>query len=135
MELQQRGNGIRAAAVIIDFVVWASIGYLIALATGGTTAGGFELQGGPAFLWFLSYFAYYVFMEGYLGWTVGKKAVGIKVVGVDGEPIGLQTSVVRNVLRVVDGLFFYLVGAVFVWRSESKQRLGDRVAETYVVSA
>jgi len=38
------------------------------------------------------------------------------------------------VLRVVDGIMFYLVGAIIIWTSMDKQRLGDRVAKTIVVS-
>lgn len=100
-QLTHRGNGIRAVAVIIDFVVWAVIGYVIAVATGSTTGSGFELEGVPAFLWFLSFFVYYIVLEGQYGQTVGKKAVGIKV----------------------------------VTESADAQRLGDRIANTVVVSA
>lgn len=130
-----RGNGIRAVAVIIDLVVWAIIGYVIAIATGSTTGTGFELEGPPAFIWYVSFFVYYIVLEAQFGQTLGKKAVGIKVVTESGGPIDYQASIVRNVLRIVDGLFFYLIGAIFVWRSADAQRLGDRVANTVVVSA
>jgi uncharacterized RDD family membrane protein YckC len=49
------------------------------------------------------------------------------------ETLGLGASVVRNVLRLVDGLFFYLVGALFALASSRGQRLGDRAAHTLVV--
>jgi uncharacterized RDD family membrane protein YckC len=39
----------------------------------------------------------------------------------------------RAVLRVIDGLGFYLTGAVAVWSSTERQRLGDRAAGTIVV--
>lgn len=133
-EREYQGNGIRAVAVLIDMVVWAAIGYVIAVLTGQTTGAGFDLEGLPAFVWFLSYFGYYIVLEGQFGQTVGKMAAGIEVVTESGEPIGYRTSLIRNVLRVADGLFFYLVGAIFVLRSDSKQRLGDRVGETYVVA-
>lgn len=41
----------------------------------------------------------------------------------------------RNVLRLLDGLFFYLIAAILVWTSRNRQRLGDRVAGTAVVRA
>jgi len=47
--------------------------------------------------------------------------------------LGLGASVVRNVLRLVDGLSFYLVGALFALASSRGQRLGDRAAHTLVV--
>lgn len=133
--VEPRGNGIRAVAVIIDIVVWAVIGYVIAVATGSTTGSGFELEGVPALLWYVSFFVYYIVLEAEIGQTLGKKAVGIKVVTETGDPIDYRASLVRNVLRIVDGLFFYLVGAIFVYRSADAQRLGDRIANTVVVSA
>lgn len=47
--------------------------------------------------------------------------------------MGFGAAVIRNVLRVVDGLFFYLVGALFALTSPRGQRLGDRAAHTLVV--
>ena len=75
-------------------------------------------------------------MEGTRGQTIGKKMIKIKVVREDGKPIDMKQAFTRNVLRIVDGLFFiYLIGALLIWRSEKKQRLGDMVAKTVVVKA
>ena len=134
-DLEYRGIGIRFVATVIDVVVLGIIGYLIAIPTGMTTSGGFDLQGGPALLWFLVGFVYYILLEAQFGQTVGKRLTGIKVVTTDGNPIDYRASVIRNVLRVVDGIVFYLVGAVLIYLSDSQQRLGDRVAETVVVPA
>ncbi len=72
--------------------------------------------------------------EGHYGQTVGKMAVKIKVVKeADGSPIDYGEAAVRMILRVIDGLFVYLVGAILIWSSDEKQRLGDRVAHTVVV--
>lgn len=76
---------------------------------------------------------YYIVMEATQGATLGKMALGLRVVKVDGSPISWQESLIRNVLRIVDGLFFYLVGAILVWNSPLRQRLGDRAAGTVVV--
>ncbi|HSN19544.1 MAG TPA: hypothetical protein VLS49_02630, partial [Usitatibacter sp.] len=43
--------------------------------------------------------------------------------------------IARNVLRIVDGFLFYLVGAIAIWASKHRQRLGDMAAKTIVVSA
>lgn len=127
------GVALRAVATIIDMIVLGVVAWVVALFTGGTTATGFELQGAPALLMFLIALAYYVAMEARLGWTLGKRAIGIKVVKLDGAPLDWQASIIRNLLRVVDGLFFYLVGAIMVWTSKQRQRLGDRAAATLVV--
>jgi uncharacterized RDD family membrane protein YckC len=76
---------------------------------------------------------YYIVCEALVGMTVGKRLVGIRVVAEDGEHAGLGPAVIRNLLRLVDGLFFYLVGAVFALTSPRGQRLGDRAAGTLVV--
>lgn len=129
------GVGRRAVAILIDMVLLFVVGYFIALATGATTASGFNLQGGPAFLWFGIAMAYYVVMEALFGATLGKRAMGLKVVKEGGEPLDWQASIVRNLMRIVDGLFFYLVAAIAVWVSKSRQRLGDMAAHTLVVKA
>jgi uncharacterized RDD family membrane protein YckC len=133
--MDYKGVGIRFVAVFIDGIVLFVIGYIIALFTGGTTATGFEINGGPAFLTFAIWLAYYIGLEGTRGQTLGKMATGIKVVMADGSPVTMQAAVIRNALRIIDGFLFYLVAAILVWNSSTRQRLGDRVATTYVVSA
>ena len=127
------GVGRRAVAVIIDSVLLFIVGYIIALATGQTTSDGFNIQGGPAFLWLGIGLAYYIVMEATSGATLGKRAMGLKVVKQSGEPMDWQASIVRNIMRIIDGFLFYLVGAIAVWVSKSKQRLGDMAAHTIVV--
>jgi len=129
------GVGRRAAAVIVDSILLFVVGYAIAAITGDTTSAGFHIEGVPFFIWLAISLAYYIVMEGATGATLGKRALGLKVVKVDGSAPGWQAAIVRNLLRLVDGLFFYLVGAIVVWISKSRQRLGDMAAHTIVVSA
>ena len=129
------GVGRRAVAIIIDTILLGIVGYLIASVTGGTTEMGFNLTGGPGLLFFLVVIGYYVVMEKTSGATLGKMAMKLKVVKQDGTALDWQASIVRNVLRIIDGFFFYLVGAIVVWISKSKQRLGDMAAHTIVVRA
>ena len=127
------GVGRRAVAIIIDMIVLGIIGWVLAMALGGATSDGFNLSGAPALIWFLVALAYYVVMEVQMGGTLGKLALGLKVVKEGGEKVDWQASIIRNILRIVDGFFFYLVGAIIVWTSKKKQRLGDIVAHTLVV--
>ena len=131
--MQGVGVGKRAVAIIIDMIVLVIVGWVIGMGTGGMSTSGFSLAGAPALLWFLIALAYYVVMEVQMGGTLGKLALGLKVVKESGEKVDWQTSVIRNILRIVDGFFFYLVGAIIVWTSKKKQRLGDIVAHTLVV--
>jgi len=125
----------RAIAVIIDGILLMIVGYALAQVMGGATATGFELQGGPAFIFFGIALAYYIVMEAITGQTLGKMAMKLKVVKMDGAKIDWQAAIIRNLLRIIDGLFFYLVGAIVVWVSKSKQRLGDMAAKTIVVGS
>ena len=93
------------------------------LFAGYTWAGGF----------FVLAMAYYALLEGYRGQTVGKMLFGIKVVREEGGVPGFKAALIRSLLRVVDGLFGYLVGFVAVLASEKNQRLGDMAARTLVV--
>ncbi len=66
---------------------------------------------------------------------MGKMAVKIKVIREDGSKIDYADAIMRNVLRIIDGLLAYFIGAILIWSSDEKQRLGDRVAHTVVVKA
>ena len=86
----------------------------------------------------LIFFVYYFVLEGAYGQTVGKMAVKIKVLREDGSKIGYADAAVRNILRPIDLIPYvipYLLGAILIWSSDKRQRLGDRVAHTIVVKA
>jgi uncharacterized RDD family membrane protein YckC len=132
------GVTIRFVALLLDAItVFFPLGIVVGLLSGGGYAengGAGVLVGGNALWVFLLLgLAYYVLAEGLTGRTLGKRIVGIRVVGEDGERVGLEAALVRNLLRFVDGLFFYLVGALFALTSSRGQRLGDRAAHTLVV--
>jgi len=78
---------------------------------------------------------YFTYFEGTSGQTIGKRAVGIKVVDERTFTIiGIGRAFARNVLRIVDVLpFFYIVGIISVLASAKKQRLGDMVARSIVL--
>ena len=79
-------------------------------------------------------FVYFIIMEAYVGWTIGKKLLGMRVVDDTGNKIGLSKSAIRNILRLVDGLpAFNILGIILITFSTHGQRFGDRVAKTYVV--
>jgi len=81
-------------------------------------------------------FAYFILMEAYVGWTIGKRILGMRVVDVTGHKIGLVKSLIRNLLRLVDGLpGLNILGVILIARSPRGQRFGDRIARTYVVTS
>ncbi len=120
------GVGLRFVALLIDSIIIGVVGGIL----------GEVLRNAPglagAVIGVLS-IVYYIVMEATQGATLGKMALGLRVVKTDGSPISWTESIIRNLLRIIDGLFFYLVGAIFIWTSPLKQRLGDRAANTVVV--
>jgi uncharacterized RDD family membrane protein YckC len=77
-------------------------------------------------------FLYGWLLEAACGATLGKALVGIRVVGSDGRGI-FSSCAVRNALRVVDGIGFYILGALVAGCSGIRQRIGDLFAQTAVV--
>ncbi|MCP3062575.1 RDD family protein [Myxococcus sp. K38C18041901] len=68
------------------------------------------------------------------GQTPGKRALGIRVVRLDGSPVGLYESAVRNLCRAVDFLpGVYAVGCISLLLTPRHQRLGDVLAGTVLV--
>jgi len=81
-------------------------------------------------------FAYCFVLEGLAGATLGKYLFGLRVVNMNGGRPGLAKAVVRNALRLIDGLpAFCIVGVILIWRSPEKARFGDRISGTRVVRA
>src|SRR6266496_5317003 len=77
-------------------------------------------------------FLYGFLLEVAWGATLGKAMVGIKVAGA-GRPRSMSNCALRNVLRIIDGLGFYLVGTAVAACSAARQRVGDIYARTVVI--
>jgi uncharacterized RDD family membrane protein YckC len=94
----------------------------------------------PRFLWILLLgaaleFVYHFAMEWGLGWTVGKKVIGIRVTGMDGDRLGCRGALLRNLVRLVDGTlpFSWILGLGAMLRTKKSQRLGDYIGRTIVI--
>ena len=86
-------------------------------------------------LQFTIFWGYYTFFE-YLwnGQTPGKRLVKIRVLRLDGNPIGFVEAVLRNLVRPIDFLpSGYGLGLVVMFFNERTRRLGDWAAGTVVV--
>lgn len=85
---------------------------------------------------YLPYMFYSPILE-YLtnGRSLGKLALGIRVVKADGEPAGLREYFIRWIFRVIDiwigGLGFLAI--LLSSTSERRQRLGDVMADTVLI--
>ena len=88
---------------------------------------------GWAMLWLLCALLLISCLEGRWGITPGKWLARIRVLGTELAPCGFGRALVRNLLKVADGFFNYLVGILFAALSENWQRVGDMAARTVVV--
>jgi len=82
------------------------------------------------FLW-----GYYIFFEIlWNGQSPGKRWVGVRVIRMDGTPITVSESVIRNLVRIIDFLpTAYGVGVVTMFINANSRRVGDFAAGTIVV--
>ncbi|WP_236604712.1 RDD family protein [Sandaracinus amylolyticus] len=125
----------RALAWAIDLVVMA-----VAIVVAARIAEAFGAAGGFASaITFLAVFLvqwwYGALFEWWLGGqTLGKRAVGLRVLDERGFRIGFVQAVVRNLVRVADLLpGLYLVGGISALVDARGRRLGDLAAGTMVV--
>jgi uncharacterized RDD family membrane protein YckC len=78
---------------------------------------------------------YFTVVEVAFGISPGKLVMRLRVTDRAGRRVSARGAVIRNLFRPVD--FFpllYIFGAVSVYLSPNRQRLGDRVANTLVAS-
>ena len=120
--LEDAGVALRFVAVLLDTIL---VVFPLAIVVG--------LLNGRGWVILALFLGYYILCEAICGMTLGKRMVGIRVVADDGEHVGINAAVIRNVLRLVDGLVFYLVGGLIALSSSRGRRLGDHIAGTLVV--
>jgi len=91
-----------------------------------------------AVFFFLIYLAYFVLMEALWSRTLGKFFQGLVVRKLDGSRCDWKAALIRSALRIVEVnplLLGGLPAGLVIIASERKQRIGDLLAGTLVVSA
>jgi uncharacterized RDD family membrane protein YckC len=151
------GPARRFFAYLIDLLVLCGVLFVIAfivviagvggsVATGDTGPFGIGL-GAMLVVMFAAEWIYFLVLEALYGRTLGKRALGIRVVTIAGRPIGWRAAALRNILRAADALplptslgpislvlaLLSPAGAVAMALTKRFQRLGDLVAGTMVV--
>lgn len=133
--------GDRLVATALDGLLmtafFAVLGTWVAVHWNSVRQNGVLLAGKPLLFTFLltALFAFFYFwlLEAWLGATLGKAMAEIQVRSSNGESVGMRASLIRNLLRLVDGVAGYLVGGLIAEFSKKRQRLGDHVAGTIVI--
>ena len=84
---------------------------------------------------FLFFWGYYIFFEMlWNGQSPGKRWAGLRVIRLNGTPITLSESLIRNLARLVDLLpAAYGIGIITMFIDQQSRRLGDLAAGTLVV--
>lgn len=141
LSLDVAGLGSRALAFLADamllFLAWVTA--LLAWSLRGDLLKALEalswlMQVAAAALFLVTGWAYDVLFEVLGGGrTPGKRLMGLRVVGIDGAPVGLLESLVRNLLRALELPLLYAPGVIAVATTARHQRIGDLVAGTMVV--
>ena len=133
--------GLRVAAALIDLAVLAGILVILAAVVGEYSVGGgnfyFYLTGTWLVVFLALALGYYFVLEAWAGQTVGKRLLGLRVLGAGGARPSVWAVAGRTLLRLVDWLpFLYLAGFITMLATGTRrQRIGDLAARTAVARA
>jgi uncharacterized RDD family membrane protein YckC len=124
------GFWIRFVAALIDGIALQIVFSILNLAITGS------LLDMPTYLEMLmniTSFVYYIVLTGLYGQTLGKMALGLKVVRQDGQPLGWGTVILRELLGKIVSAIIILIGYIMAGFDSKKRALHDRISSTYVV--
>ena len=141
LDFQAAGVGSRGVALFLDLLVLVtvaigvSIGASLIVATEGLGLSDTAAIVVVLILNFLVFFGYPVALETlWRGRTLGKAAMGLRVVTVDGAPVRFRHAAIRAALQLIDlGFFGGLPAVISMLVTRRHQRLGDLVAGTMVL--
>ena len=120
--VEYMGFWIRFVAAFIDGVVISFISFVFSV-----------IVGMPVVSAIIIPWLYYWLFTGLKGQTLGKMAVGIKVVNAEGSVPGLGIAALREILgKIVSSIVIYL-GFLWIAWDVQKQGWHDKIASTYVV--
>ena len=133
LEYEPASIGERILATLLDYLVF--FGWFLLMVA---LPAGLEIRLGRFYAAFvvLPIVFYDLLFEWFLnGRSVGKLAMGIRVVNLDGSPPGLGAYLIRWVMRIVESVAFLggIVPIITVAANGKGQRLGDIAAGTTVV--
>jgi uncharacterized RDD family membrane protein YckC len=135
-ELAPAGFWIRFVAVLIDLLVFLVTDVLLGAAArlfwGGRIVEAALFKGTLVAVLLLFAIAYYVVLHTVFGQTIGKAAVGVKVVGVDDGGLTARASILRCV-GYVGSFVTFLIGFAIAGFRRDRRALHDLLAGTRVV--
>jgi len=133
LALPLAGIATRFMALMLDLLIGFGVAMILLMAAAVVANAIAAIVAASLLLVF--YIGYHVLFEvAGGGRTVGKRAAGLRVVMDGGAPVGLRASLIRNLMRLIEGLpLFYMPAIVSALATRDNQRLGDLAAGTLVV--
>ena len=122
--VEYAGFWIRLGAAVIDSLIVSVVGGILRLII--LRVGSFWLIG-------LLPWLYYWLFTGLKGQTLGKMALGIKVVDEQGDMPGLGRAALREIPGKIVSLIALYLGFLWIIWDERKQGWHDKIAKTYVL--
>jgi uncharacterized RDD family membrane protein YckC len=133
------GFWIRAAALILDSlivgVVTFFIGFILGV-VGGASKGALPatlVENLASLIGIVVSFSYYVLMVWKKGATLGKQAVGLRVLRGNGENMSLGRAALREIVGKFASGIILGIGYIMAAFSDKKRALHDMIADTVVV--
>jgi len=137
-----RVTGRRVVQYLIDSFLVSLIPALISIPFDRSSSTFLHILGGiiSFAVFVLIGLAYWVFLaHAQQGQTLGMKLLGLRVISMGGDPANLAQLFIRWICLIFDAIpytwpFTGLVGFVVILSSRHRQRIGDHLARTLVVS-
>src|SRR5262245_25965101 len=126
MNVEFEGLGRRFLAALVDNATWLIAGlWLLSYIPTDVYDNDPEVVGVIIFCLLTAWFNYFAVSEWRFGQTIGKNALGARVISVDRTKVSFGQASMRNLLRLVD---FFVIGWVMIASTRLHQRLGDKAA-------
>ena len=131
MNMQYAGGGIRFVAAIIDGLIVMIVNVILGLIIGVALGKNGAMLGN--LLSIVISIGYFVFYQASRGQTLGKKAMGIRVVDLAGNKPTAMTFFLREIIgKFVSSIILFIGYLMILWDGK-KQGLHDKIAGTVVV--
>ncbi len=127
--LQIASAGQRLGAFLVDLVISIIVG-VVGFAIGSAIG---DLGSTLNSVFGIVYWIIVLIMVATRGQSPGKIAIGIKIVKMDGTPVGFGTTLLREVIGKIVSAIILLLGYIWILFDGQRQGWHDKIASTYVV--
>ncbi|MER7697474.1 MULTISPECIES: RDD family protein [unclassified Streptomyces] len=126
--------GLRFGGLIVDGLVMM-VPYILVIIGGAVGDAVGAILAVIGFIGLIAVAIWQLYQEGTTGQTIGKKAVGIRLLReADGRPLGFGMAFVRRLAHFLDSIACYIGWLWPLW-DEKKQTFADKVCSSVVVKA